>query len=59
MSTKKVLVKVEFDLELEVAWETTKGEIQEIVNDMDYHFYYGDRVGASREEMVDIDILPE
>ena len=59
MSTKTVVVRVDFEIELEVAWEITKDEIQEIVNDADYQFHYGDRVGASREEIIDIDVVGE
>jgi hypothetical protein len=56
---KKIMVKVVFDIELEVPSGTTEDDIQAILSDTDYHFHYGSPlVNASKEEMVDVDIDP-
>lgn len=57
MSTRTVMTAVTFHVGLEVAEETTDNEIHEIINDMNYEFHYGDNVGASKEEVMDIEII--
>jgi len=53
----KVLAQLKFDVELDVPLGTTRDDVNQIFDEVEVNFHYGDkRVRASKEDLVDVDI---